>query len=199
MYPPTTAGAPASTIPAPVTALAKMITLHNPDFANSIPTPIPGTSAVAHGRWAIAYDHDAGPSQFGRYGQCGAENRCVGCEIFCETESMAVHVSARSDGRSVLLIENWPTASSASPLRIRTFVPGLPAQSDVWNAAVDPVTAMLVLVNLERGVSAELLPSGRLDFRRGPSAAITGMSAVATMRLWHNLLPSTPLAVGGRP
>lgn len=199
MYPPTVAGAPASKIPAPVTALAKMITLHHQAFANSITTPIQGTSAVALARWVIAYDHDAGPTQFGRFGQCGAENRCVGCEIFCETESFGVHVSARSGGLSVLVIENWPNASGASPLRIRTFVPGLSAQSDVWNAAIDPVTARLMLVSPERGVSAELLQSGRLDFQRGPAAAITGMSAVATTRLWRNLLPGTQLAVGGRP
>lgn len=198
MTPPLTAGAPASTIPAPVTALAKMIWLHDHDFANHNLMPIAGTKALALGRWAIAYDADTGP-QFGRFNHCGGLSRCVGCEQFCETENFGVHVSARSDGRSVVVIENWPAASSSSPLRLRTFVPGLPGQSDLWNAAVDPNTGRLMLVNAERGVSADLLPAGRLDFHRGPAASILAMGAVTTTRLWRNLLPVAQQVVGGRP
>jgi hypothetical protein len=171
-------------------AFAALMRQQNPAFDLYHPQPAAGGNALTVGNWAIGIDQSGPPTHwFGKHGNCNAQTRCVGCIPFCEAEGPAVDLSVQCGGRSGLWIEVSNSSGNGLQMSVRTFVPGRPAQSDVWFPITCPTTGMLVLFASSGSREARVRNDGQLMMSEMvPSAGYAVFAANVFRRSWLSLV-----------
>jgi hypothetical protein len=171
-------------------ALAKLVQETSPAFAQLQMVATPDGRATQLGHWAIGFAQTCLPTpHFGLFANCHARARCVGCVPVCQTEVAVQKLSARCGGRPVLFGSTGAHAPDMSPLRLRSFVPGRPDQSDLWVPVIHLLTGELWLVAADGARAARPDPRGELrDIDMDPALLPVGPGAAAFARAWQATL-----------
>lgn len=173
-------------------AFAVLMQRTDPEFAMCVPLPIVSGKALQIGSWAIALDATGQPNrQFGCHANCSSLARCVNCMPCCPAEALAVDVSNLAGSRPTLLVETNGWTDGHGLATARSFVPGLPGQSDAWVLTLCPITGRVRLIATSGERSAVLRADGRLDVASMvaiPEA--TPMAAAVFCRMWKSTIGS---------
>lgn len=162
------------------------------EFAMCVPLPIVSGKALQIGGWAIALDTTGQPNrQFGRHANCSSLARCVNCMPCCRAEALAADVSNLAGGRPTMLVDTNGRTNGHALATARSFVPGLPGQSDAWVLTLCPIAGRVRLIATSGERSAVLRADGRLDVASMvafPEA--TPMAAAVFCRMWKSAIGS---------
>lgn len=170
----------------------------NPSFSSSPPALIVNGHAVKVGNWAIGLDLDGmADRQFGRYANCSPISRCLNCSPVCSRETPAVDLSIRSGGCPALWVETEDLFGHRPRISVRSFVPGLPASSDLWLPTMCPVKGRLQLVAVNGTRVAIPEADGTLTIHAG-NFNVESMMMAHTMfgQAWKALMPTSTMIAG---